>query len=108
MNYLVCRASAAADAEQFPSASHRDALQVIGTALLGIWRTFAVVFFSLFALVQNAIILSFTRRARHLHTRAAWLHHCSRFACRGLGTGISARSSMPSAVIFVVHHLTSL
>src|SRR5262245_52611891 len=39
---------------------------------------FAVVFFSLFALVQNAIILSFTRRERQLHTRAAWLHHWSR------------------------------
>ena len=107
MNYLVCRASVS-DAEQFPSASHREALQFISTALLGIWRTFVVVFFSLFALVQNAIILSFTRRARHLHTRAAWLHHWSRFACRVLGIRITARSSMPSSGLLVSNHLSYL
>src|SRR5437762_1180468 len=54
MKGLTCRVSAAADAGQFASPSHRDGLQFMlatrmSTALLGIWRTFAVPFFSLVA-----------------------------------------------------------
>ena len=68
MNGIICRASAAADANQFTSASHRDALQSINTALLVIWRAFALLFFSLCALVHNAITIPFVRPDRRLQT----------------------------------------
>src|SRR5881396_2360963 len=96
------------DAEQFPSASHRDALQSISTALLGIWRAFAVVFFSLCALVQNAISIPFVRRDRRLDARGAWLHGWSRFACRVLGIQIRTHGSMPSSGLLVSNHLSYL
>src|SRR5262249_7436281 len=85
MSHLLCRASAAADAEQYRSASHRVAVQYFGTLFLGMWRAFAVVFFSPCALVHSAISIPFVRRDRRLHTRAVWLHRWCRFACRVLG-----------------------
>ena len=108
MNTVVCRASAAADANELTLASHRDALQSISTTLLGIWRTFAVVFFSLCALVQNAIDISFIRRARRLHARATWLHRWCRFACRVLGIRVKTHGSMPSSGLLVSNHLSYL
>src|SRR5215471_485056 len=107
MNHMVCRASVS-DAEQFASESHRDALQFISTALIGIWRAFAVVFFSLCALAHNAITLPFVPRTRRLHARAAWLHDWCRFACRVLGVRITTRGSMPTSGLLVSNHLSYL
>src|SRR5262249_32419927 len=93
---------------QFQAASQTDAVQWIGSTLLGIWRTFAVVFFSLCALVHNAIALPFIQRARRLHARAAWLHHWCRFACCVLGIRIVTRGSMPTSGLLVSNHLSYL
>ena len=103
----VCRASVS-DAGQFPSASHRDALQFISTALLGIWRAFAVVFFSFSALAHNAITVPFVRRSQRVHVRAVWLHSWCRFACRVLGIRIRTHGSMPSSGLLVSNHLSYL
>ncbi len=109
MNKVVCRASAAADADQFLSPSHRDGLQsLINTMFLGIWRAFAVTFFSLCALVENAITIPFFAPAQRLHARAAWLHRWSWFACRVIGIRITIRGSMPPSGLLVSNHLTYL
>jgi len=108
MNEVICRVSVS-DANQFPSPSYRDGLQfLINTALLGIWRAFAVVFFSLCALVENAIAIPFFSGARRLHARALWLHRWSRFACRVLGIRIRTHGSMPSSGLLVSNHLSYL
>ena len=96
------------DANEFRSVSATDAGQSISTALLRIWRAFAVVFFSLCALVQNAISIPFVRRDRRLHARAIWLHHWSRFACRVLGIRVTMRGSKPSSGLLVSNHLSYL
>ena len=107
MNHMVCSASVS-HAEQFASESHRDALQFISTALIGIWRAFAVVFFSLCALAHNAITLPFVPRTRRPHARAAWLHCWCRFACRVLGIRVTTRGSMPTSGLLVSNHLSYL
>ena len=105
---MVCWACAAADAEEFPAASHRGAPQSISTALLGIWRAFAVIFFSLCALVHNAITIPFVRRPRRVHARAAWLHDWCRFACRVLGVRVTTHGTIPSSGLLVSNHLSYL
>ena len=75
---------------------------------IGAWRTIAVVVFSLCALVQNVITISFVRRARRLHARAVWLHHWSRFACRVLGFRVTTRGLKPSSGLLVSNHLSYL
>ena len=108
MNDAICRASAS-DADQFPSPSQRDGLRfLIRTTFLGIWRSFAVTFFSLCALVENAITIPFFARTARLHARAAWLHRWSRFACRVLGIRVTTRGSMPSSGLLVSNHLSYL
>jgi 1-acyl-sn-glycerol-3-phosphate acyltransferase len=107
MSDIACRASVS-DAEQFPSASRRDALQFLTTAFRGIWRAFAVVFFSLCALVENVITIPFFSSARRLHARALWLHRWSRFACRVLGIDATIHGSMPSSGLLVCNHLSYL
>ena len=102
----VCRASVS-DTEHFP-APQKDALQSITTALLGVWRAFAVVFFSLCALVQNAITVPFVRRPQRLRARAAWLHNWCRFACRVLGVFVTTRGTIPSSGLLVSNHLSYL
>src|SRR5262249_16391262 len=102
----VCRASVS-DAAHF-SAPQRDALQSITTPLLGGWRGFAVVFFSLCALVQNAITVPFVRRSQRLEARAAWLHRWCRFACRVLGIRITTHGLLPSSGLLVSNHLSYL
>src|SRR6266567_3313968 len=59
-----------------------DLAKTMSTALLGIWRAFAVGFFSLCALVENAIAIPFFAQARRQYARAAWLRRWSRFAYR--------------------------
>jgi 1-acyl-sn-glycerol-3-phosphate acyltransferase len=81
---------------------------IMATALFGIWRVFAVVFFSLCALVENAITIPFFPRSRRLHARAVWLHRWSRFACRGVGIHMTTRGSMPPSGLLVCNHLTYL
>jgi 1-acyl-sn-glycerol-3-phosphate acyltransferase len=108
MNAVARKGSAAEDANQFTPASHRDALQCYGTLFVGIWRAFAVVFFSLCALVENGISISFTRCDRRLHARAAWLHAWCRFACRVLGIRVRTHGSMPSSGVLVSNHLSYL
>jgi 1-acyl-sn-glycerol-3-phosphate acyltransferase len=76
--------------------------------LRGVWRAFAVVFFSLCALVQNAVSIPFVRRNRRLHARAAWLHRWCRFACRVLGIRIRTYGSVPSSGLLVSNHLSYL
>jgi lyso-ornithine lipid O-acyltransferase len=76
--------------------------------VLGIWRAFAVVIFSLCALGQNAISIPFVRRDRRLHARAAWLHKWCRFACRILGIRLRTHGSMPSSGLLVSNHLSYL
>ena len=75
---------------------------------LGIWRAFAVIFFSLCALVQNVITTSCGRRPRCLQARAAWLHRWSRFACRVLGIRITTHGDMSSSGLLVSNHLSYL
>jgi 1-acyl-sn-glycerol-3-phosphate acyltransferase len=93
------------DADEFPSASHTYARQSITIALLGIWRAFAVVFFSFCALVLNAINITFVRPDRRLHARAAWLHGWCRFAGHVLGIRIRTHGSVPSSGLLVSNHL---
>jgi len=76
--------------------------------LLGIWRAFAVLFFSLCALVHNAITILFVRPKRRLHARAAWLHGWSQFACRVLGIRLTKCGSIPSSGLLVSNHLSYL
>jgi 1-acyl-sn-glycerol-3-phosphate acyltransferase len=107
MNEVICRASAAADANQSPS--HRDGLQfLIGSAFLGIWRAFAVLFFSLCALIENAVTIPFLTRTKRLRARTVWLHRWSRFACRVLGIRVTTDGSMPQAGLLVCNHLSYL
>jgi 1-acyl-sn-glycerol-3-phosphate acyltransferase len=109
MKEVICRASAAPDATEFPSLSHRDDLQsLMRTAFLGIWRAFAVTFFSLCALVENAITIPFFPRGRRVHARAAWLHRWSRFACRVVGIHVTTHGSMPRSGLLVSNHLSYL
>src|SRR5262245_30791510 len=105
---MVCRAAAGADANELAMPSHRDALQAISSALLGIWRAFAVIFFSLCALAQNGLTVSFVCCDRRLQTRAVWLHRWCRFACCVLGIRVTTRTSMPSAGLLVSNHLSYL
>jgi 1-acyl-sn-glycerol-3-phosphate acyltransferase len=100
--------NAAADASQFTSAPHRDAVQSISTALLGSWRTVALVFFSLCALVHNAISIPFVSGDRRLHARAVWLHGWCQFACRVLGIRVRTHGSIPSSGLLVSNHLSYL
>lgn len=74
--------------------------------LVGIWRAFAVVFFSCCALLQVVISTPFVRRARRLHSRATWLHHWCRFACRVLGVRVRTRGAVPSSGLLVSNHLS--
>jgi 1-acyl-sn-glycerol-3-phosphate acyltransferase len=80
----------------------------MSTALLGIWRAFAVVFFSLCALAENVTTIPFFPRARRRYARAMWLHRWSRFACRVLGIRVATRGSMPSSGLLVSNHLSYL
>jgi 1-acyl-sn-glycerol-3-phosphate acyltransferase len=107
MKESVCRASVS-DARVFTSASHRDALQCTGATVLGIWRALAVLFFSLCALIENAITIPFLTRTKRLRARTIWLHRWCRFASRVLGIRVTTRGSMPRAGLLVCNHLSYL
>ena len=80
----------------------------MSTAFLGIWRAFAVTFFSLCALVENAVTIPFFARTKRLHARAGWLHRWSRFACRVMGIRITTSGAMPPSGLLVSNHLSYL
>ena len=83
-----------------------DAATQMSTAFLGIWRAFAVTFFSLCALIENAITILFVAPAQRLHARAGWLHRWSRFACRVMGIRITTRGAIPPSGLLVSNHLS--
>jgi 1-acyl-sn-glycerol-3-phosphate acyltransferase len=85
-----------------------DLAGTMSTALLGIWRAFAVAFFCLCALVENAITIPFHRQADRLHARTAWLSRWSRFACRVVGIRVTTRGSTPRSGLLVCNHLSYL
>src|SRR5438093_13646367 len=80
----------------------------MSTALLGTWRAFAVGFFCLCALVENAITIPFFAQARCLHARTAWLRRWSWSACRVVGIRVTTRGSMPHSGLLVCNHLSYL
>jgi 1-acyl-sn-glycerol-3-phosphate acyltransferase len=80
----------------------------MSTARIGIWRAFAVGFFSFCALVENAITIPFFAQAHRLHARRAWLHRWSRFACRVVGIRATTRGSIPHSGLLVCNHLSYL
>src|ERR687891_96800 len=81
---------------------------MLTAALLGIWRALAVGFFSLCALVENAITIPFFAKADRLRARTAWLRRWSRFASRVVGIRITTRGSMPRSGLLVCNHLSYL
>ena len=85
-----------------------DLVKMLNTALLGIWRALAVGFFSLCALVENAITIPFFAKADRLRARTAWLRRWSRFACRVVGIRVTTRGSMPRSGLLVCNHLSYL
>ena len=85
-----------------------DAAKTMRMAFLGIWRAFAVTFFSLCALVENAITIPFFAPAQRLHARAGWLHRWSRFASRVVGIRITTRGAIPPSGLLVSNHLSYL
>jgi lyso-ornithine lipid O-acyltransferase len=78
------------------------------TALLAIWRAFAVGFFCSLAVVEITARIPFIARTERLRVRTAWLHRWSRFACRVLGIRVSTRGSMPRSGLLVCNHLSYL
>src|SRR6266446_9871372 len=80
----------------------------MNSAFLGIWRAFAVGFFSSYALVESAVSIRFLARARRLRARAAWLHRWCSFACRVLGVRVTTCGSMPTSGLLVCNHLSYL
>jgi 1-acyl-sn-glycerol-3-phosphate acyltransferase len=85
-----------------------NAAKTMRTAFLGIWRTFAVTFFSLCALVENAITIPFFAPAQRLQARAGWLQRWSRFANRVVGIRVTTRGAMPPSGLLVSNHLSYL
>ncbi len=80
----------------------------MSTTLLGIWRAFAVGFFSSLALVEISATIPFIARSERLHVRTAWLQRWSRFACRVVGVRVSTRGSMPPYGLLACNHLSYL
>ena len=80
----------------------------MSSTFLGIWRAFAVGFFSLVALAEISVTIPFVARSERLHARTAWLQRWSRFACRVLGIRVTRRGSMPQSGLLVCNHLSYL
>ena len=80
----------------------------MSSTFLGIWRAFAVGFFSLVALAEISVTIPFVARSERLHARTAWLQRWCRFACRVLGIRVTRRGSMPQSGLLVCNHLSYL
>ena len=76
--------------------------------LRAIWRAFAVAFFSVYALIEIAIVIRFVRRDQRLDARSNWLRRWCKFACRVLGICVTIRGSMPRTGLLVCNHLSYL
>jgi 1-acyl-sn-glycerol-3-phosphate acyltransferase len=86
----------------------QNLVKTMSNILLGIWRASAVGFFSVCALVENAITIPFFAKPDRLHARAAWLRRWSRFASRVVGIRVTTRGSMPRSGLLVCNHLSYL
>lgn len=80
----------------------------MSSTFLGIWRAFAVGFFSSVALAEISVTVPFVARSERLHARTAWLQRWSSFACRVLGIRVTRRGSMPQSGLLVCNHLSYL
>src|SRR5438094_9090996 len=80
----------------------------MSSTFLGIWRAFAVGFFSLVALAEISVTIPFVGRSERLHARTGWLHRWSRLACRVLGISVTTRGSMSQSDILVCNNLSYL
>ena len=80
----------------------------MSSTFLGIWRAFAVGFFSLVALAEISVTIPFVARSERLHARTGWLQRWSRFACRVVGIRVTTRGSMPQSGLLVCNHLSYL
>src|SRR5438874_681227 len=80
----------------------------MSSTFLGIWRAFAVGFFSLVALAEISVTIPFVARSERLHARTGWLQRWSRFACRVVGIRVTTRGSMPRSGLLVCNHLSYL
>jgi len=76
--------------------------------LLVLMRAAAVLFFSLCALAEIALLIPFVTRERKLSARAAWLHDWCRFACRVLGIRVNIHGDVPRMGLLVCNHLSYL
>jgi 1-acyl-sn-glycerol-3-phosphate acyltransferase len=88
--------------------SGRGVAAAEATALLATWRVFALVFFSICALIEIGLTIPFVPPDRRILMRTEWLHRWCSFACRILGIGLTLRGSMPSAGLLVCNHLSYL
>ena len=78
------------------------------TLLRAAWRTLAVAFFSVFALIEIGLTIPFLKPNRRIHARAEWLHWWCSFGCRVLGIRLTLRGAMPRAGLLVCNHLSYL
>jgi 1-acyl-sn-glycerol-3-phosphate acyltransferase len=85
-----------------------DLVKTMSITLLGVWRAFAVGFFSSLALVEISATIPFVARRERLHVRTAWLQRWSNFACRILGIRVTTHGTMPLSGLLVCNHLTYL
>jgi 1-acyl-sn-glycerol-3-phosphate acyltransferase len=96
------------DGAEWPESPNPATTRPMSTAFLGVWRAFAVGFFCLCALVENAITIPFFARVRRLQARTAWQRRWSRFACRVVGIRVTTRGSMPHSGLLACNHLSYL
>jgi len=86
----------------------RAPLQLVPGSWLATVRAAAVLFFSLLALAEIALIIPFIKPSERLASRAAWLHDWCRFACRILGVEVTVRGKIPRNGLVVSNHLSYL
>src|SRR5213596_1202816 len=96
------------DAAEWPESPNPATTTRMSSAFLGIWRAFAVGFFSSYALVEFAVRIPFLAGARRLRARGVWLHRWCSFACRVLGIRVTTYGSMPASGLLVCNHLSYL
>src|SRR5881409_4532455 len=96
------------DAAEWPGSPKPATTTRMSSAFLGVWRAFAVGFFSSCALVESVVSIPFLARARRLRARGVWLHRWCSFACRVLGIRVTTYGSMPPSGLLVCNHLSYL
>lgn len=76
--------------------------------LRAVWRALALVFFSIYALIEMGLTIPFVRRDRRILARAVWLHRWCSIGCRILGIRLALRGLIPRAGLLVCNHLSYL